>query len=888
MSKYKYSVVMPVYNVEKYLEESILSVINQTIGFKENIQLIIVNDGSKDNSEKIALKYEKMYPKNIVYIKQKNAGVFSARNKGFEYVEGEYVNFMDSDDKWDLNAFKYIGDFIKKHPDEADIVAARIKFFEAKTNYHMLDYKFEKTKVVDILEDYNFAHLHNATTFIKTEVAKNHKFDVRLKYCEDAPYINEMVLEKRKFGVVREAIYNYRKRLDASSAVQNKAISEEWYTNTIEYSYKHMMNVSMNKYNKVIPYIQYVIMYDLQWRLKEVMNKNLSPEIKEQYMKNVKDLLVKIEDYIICEQRSIFTEHKIYCLSLKYGRDITQELYYKKGNLYFNNLLVYRIKNNKTILKIEMINIEKDNLVIEGLLNAIIPIKDFEILLNINKEKKEPIELKEAPKSFDTKTTYTMGDQKIIHHYTFKVKIPLKDLKKINFIFKYKDGTENRLSLRFGRFAGICKKYSYCVKDSYIIRHRKKNILITKKTKKKLLKRELRYLLQLMREKQFKLIFYRLAYFICKLFNKKEIWIVSDSEKIANDNGEDFFKYLQKVDNKKIKTYFAIEKNCDDYKKMKKYGKVLKFGTFRYKLKFLLSSKIISSQANEFVLNPFDKKEKYIRDLYNFKFVFLQHGITKDDLSKWLLKYNKNIKMFVTAAKAEYDSIVNGDYYYTKNEVKLTGFPRYDKLINEKKKQIVILPTHRRNLVEWNVSNKLDRSYNPYFKKSEFYKFYNDLINDKNIIDSLKKNGYKMVFALHPLLRKQISDFELDDNAKDYVDIIKTEIDYQKLFSENSLLVTDYSSVVFDFTYLRKPILYTQFDKKTFYEGQVYDKGYFEYEKDGFGPVCYDYETTVQEIVKFIENDCKLDKKYENRINKFFTYNDKNNCKRVYEEILKI
>ena len=96
---------MPVYNVEKYLEEAILSVINQTIGFKENIQLIIVNDGSPDNSEKIALKYEKMYPENIVYIKQKNAGVSSARNKGFEYVEGEYVNFMDSDDKWDLKAF---------------------------------------------------------------------------------------------------------------------------------------------------------------------------------------------------------------------------------------------------------------------------------------------------------------------------------------------------------------------------------------------------------------------------------------------------------------------------------------------------------------------------------------------------------------------------------------------------------------------------------------------------------------------------------------------------------------------------------------------------------------------------------------------------------------
>ena len=70
--KYKFSVVMPVYNVEQYLEEAIESVINQTIGFKENIQLILVNDGSPDNSEAICLKYEKQFPDNIIYIKQKN------------------------------------------------------------------------------------------------------------------------------------------------------------------------------------------------------------------------------------------------------------------------------------------------------------------------------------------------------------------------------------------------------------------------------------------------------------------------------------------------------------------------------------------------------------------------------------------------------------------------------------------------------------------------------------------------------------------------------------------------------------------------------------------------------------------------------------------------
>lgn len=888
MSKYKYSIVMPVYKVEKYLEEAILSVINQTIGFKENIQLIIVNDGSPDNSEKIILKYEKQYPENIVYIKQKNAGVSAARNKGFEYVEGEYVNFMDSDDKWDLNAFKYIENFIEKHKNEVDIVTGRIKCFEANNNYHVLDYKFEKTKVVDILEDYNFVHLHNNTTFIKTEVAKNHKFDVRLKYCEDAPYISEMILEKRKFGVVREAVYNYRKRLDATSAVQNKNKSIDWYTNTVEYAYKHMMNVSMNKYNKVIPYIQYLVMYDLQWRLRETINKDLPLEIKNQYLKDVKDLLVKIEDYIICEQRNMFTEHKIYCLSLKYGRDITQELYYKKGNLYFNNLLVYKIKNNKTILKVEIINIEKDNLVIEGIVNAIIPIRDFEILLNINQERKIPIKLKEILKSLETKTTYTMGDKKIIQGYTFNMKIPLNDLKKFNFIFKYKNETETKLNIRFGRFTGIGKKFSYCVKDKYIIRHRKKNILITQKTKKKILKRELRYLTQLMKEKKYKMIFYRLAYFICKLFNKKEIWLISDRENKANDNGEHLFRYIKKINNKKIKPVFLISKTSEDYKKMKKVEKVIKANTIKHKIYFLMSSKIISSQANDYVINAFEKDEKYLRDLYNFKFIFLQHGIVKDDLSKWLKKYSKNIKMFVTAAKPEYNSIINGDYYYTEDEVKLTGLPRHDKLIEMQKnveKKILISPTWRKKIKGSYKEETGESIYLDTFKNTEYFKFYNNLINDERILKALKENGYKIKMCLHPSHYRQYVDFK----GNDYVEINTGFVDYQKEFTTSALMVTDYSSVFFDMAYLKKQIIYSQFDIKDFFGGEhVYTKGYFEYERDGFGPVCYDYESTVKAIVNAIENDCKLEKKYEERIKKFFAYNDKNNCKRVYEEILKL
>ena len=100
--EYKISVIIPVYNVEKYLEETIESVVNQTIGF-DNIQMILVNDGSPDNSEEICLKYKEKYPDNVVYVKQENAGVSSARNNGLKHATGKYVNFFDSDDIWDRN-----------------------------------------------------------------------------------------------------------------------------------------------------------------------------------------------------------------------------------------------------------------------------------------------------------------------------------------------------------------------------------------------------------------------------------------------------------------------------------------------------------------------------------------------------------------------------------------------------------------------------------------------------------------------------------------------------------------------------------------------------------------------------------------------------------------
>ena len=83
---------------------------------------------------------------------------------------------------------------------------------------------------------------------------------------------------------------------------------------------------------------------------------------------------------------------------------------------------------------------------------------------------------------------------------------------------------------------------------------------------------------------------------------------------------------------------------------------------------------------------------EYIKDLYKYKFVFLQHGVIESDLSKWLHRHNKNIKLFITSAKQEYDSILNGKYGYTDKKVKLTGLPRFDTLESKNENKIIIMP----------------------------------------------------------------------------------------------------------------------------------------------------------------------------------------------------
>ena len=873
--KYKFSVIIPVYNVENYLEETVESVIDQTIGFNDNIQMILVNDGSPDNSEAICLKYADMYKENIMYVKQENSGVSAARNTGLKYAEGKYINFLDSDDKWEKDVFKKAYDMFEKNPD-VDIIGVRQKFFEALSNYPSLDFKFNKDKVVDIFNNYDHIQLSVTSGFVRESAIGNIRFDTRIKYSEDAKFLNEIIIKNCKLGIISSSVHLYRKRFSENSAIQTKNTKEDWYLITTELSYKYCFELSKKRFGYVIPYFQYYIAYDYQWRTKEYIPSSISKNVIEKFVKITKELLQDVEDYIIAEQKYMASEIKVELLSLKYGRKINKELNYIQHALYFNNKRIINLEN-EYLFQINSIEYKDDILYITGNTNYCLPDEDYKINVIINKTKRIPILLKDT----NVNVRKIFGKE-FIHNKGFKIEIPIKDVKNIRFEFVYKEF--NRTYIRFITTINTklsTKVHSYYANSDKLFYINKYRIIVKKNSTRNRIHFSLRFIKDLIQKRQFKVMLYRLMYHIEKPFNRKEIWLVSDRANIANDNGEHLFRYINSIKDDKIKTYFVISKKSKDYERMKKYGRVVNLNSPKYKVLYLLSSKMISSQADDWILNPFGKRKNYYQDLYNRKFIFLQHGITKDDLSPWLNTYTKKIDLFITAALPEYNSFINETYGFDKNNVLLTGFPRYDNLYDNRKNVIAIMPTWRAMLAGKDNPITKEKNYNENFKNSEYFKFYNKLINDQDIIKLMEENGYKGVFVLHPGHHKNMKDFDTNDTFE-----FKSEhVDYQGIFAEAKLLITDYSSVAFDFAYLRKPIIYTQFDKDEFFDEQLYNKGYYSYEKDGFGDVLYNYTETKKAIMKIIKNGCKMDKKYENRIDKFYKYNDKNNCKRVYEAI---
>lgn len=264
LSKYKFSVIMAIYNVEKYLEQAIESVINQTIGFKENIQLVLVNDGSPDNCHQICKKYEEMYPENVIYIKKENGGVSSARNMGLDVATGSYINFLDSDDYFSENCFEEVQKLFEQN--DVNVVAVNlINFEDSEGTWINGKYFKDESQIINMDEEYNFMQCQVGASFIKNEYAKRYRFDEKIKIHEDSHYLYRIFASNPKCGTIGKATYWHRIRKNRSSATQNINHQKNMYDltklvfNSLIKFYKH------SNYKEIPSYLQTFMLLEFNY-----------------------------------------------------------------------------------------------------------------------------------------------------------------------------------------------------------------------------------------------------------------------------------------------------------------------------------------------------------------------------------------------------------------------------------------------------------------------------------------------------------------------------------------------------------------------------------------------------------------------------------------------
>lgn len=408
-----FSIVIAIYNTEKYLDDAIESVLNQTFGF-DKVQLVLVDDGSTDNCGKICREYQKKYPNNIKYIYKENGGQTTARNLGIEFAEGKYINFMDSDDKFELNAFQEVYNFFERYGDEIDVVATPRYFFGVKKGPLSLNYRFSETRVIDINKEYNCPQVAINSVFIRKN-ALTEKFDVRLNISEDATLVNKIILKKCKYGVVNTTKYLYRRREEENSTINTGKLRKDYFIPRLQHYMKELINESIEKYGHVLRHIQFTLMFDLQWMYEEnTIRDILDEEEFLEFEKLLYEILQYIDDDIILEQKYFDKYMKHQILEFKYDSSIFKPI--SKDNdliLKFNHHIIDKLSYNK--IDILYYNIYNNILHLKGVLDSCF--KNFEILVYNNDVKIDVIRI-------DGEERFALGNQ-ITNRYYFEINIPL-------------------------------------------------------------------------------------------------------------------------------------------------------------------------------------------------------------------------------------------------------------------------------------------------------------------------------------------------------------------------------------------------------------------------------------------------------------------------------
>lgn len=238
----KLSIILPVYNTEPYLDKCLNSILSGTFN---DFELIILNDGTKDDSERIIYKYLEEYKDKIIYIKKENTGLSDTRNIGLDVAKGEYISFIDSDDYIEPNMYEEM--FNKLKEKDFDMVACDVNLvYDKSKNIKVVSSGYEKDiqNKEDIKRSMTIFYPTVWNKIYKTSILKDLYFSKGVWY-EDVEFMLKLYPRLNSIGTVKKPLYNYLQR-----------------SNSITYTYNDKLYDIINNMTSVLEYYKNNNIYD--------------------------------------------------------------------------------------------------------------------------------------------------------------------------------------------------------------------------------------------------------------------------------------------------------------------------------------------------------------------------------------------------------------------------------------------------------------------------------------------------------------------------------------------------------------------------------------------------------------------------------------------------
>ncbi|CAI8728424.1 CDP-Glycerol:Poly(Glycerophosphate) glycerophosphotransferase [Priestia megaterium] len=361
-----------------------------------------------------------------------------------------------------------------------------------------------------------------------------------------------------------------------------------------------------------------------------------------------------------------------------------------------------------------------------------------------------------------------------------------------------------------------------------------------------------------------------------KFKNKKVVLVGGHCGEKYQDNSAIIHQYILKT-RQDVTTYWLVDNMENSYTK-KIEGNMVKLGSLMNYLLYLNTNTCYFSHSLSTDIAPLI--DKLLFNKYKPLRVHLSHGIEGLKKNIYYKKIEK-VDFYICSSNREKE-IKRDDWGIEENKLIVTGVPRYDNLERNRKKNIkktiLYAPTWR----EWLYLIRKEE-----FIKTDFFNSLLQLISNQSLNNMLEQTDYKLEIMLHPFMHGKLSILKEYLKATPNITILNEDENISQKIIESSLLITDYSSVCWDFLYLNKPIIFYQYDQERY----LLERGaYIDLNKDLFGEIAFSTEDLIPYIEKFVfSKDINFlpdSKDYRLKREKYFAFFDDSNCKRVVDATL--